>query len=60
MDFNEAVNSLRAGKKVKRPDWRNYIEQLEKAYRWVDSGLRVSLDADDIEATDWEIYVVGS
>jgi hypothetical protein len=46
MNFEEALKSMREGKRVKRYGWRNLLDLTRKWY---------PIFVEDILATDWEI-----
>ena len=58
MNFKQAINKLKQGKKVRRPSWEEnsyWISGIDDVICWTD-GRNAHVHLNQIEATDWEIY----
>lgn len=55
MNFIEAVEAMKAGKKVLRPGWGCYIYRQQGYFFWSNQ-MNYTAPETDVIATDWEIY----
>ena len=63
MDFSEAIQQILLGNKVTRPLWLQYKQPLSmyltegSCQNLVQNDMIAVLDKEDLEATDWEVYI---
>ena len=56
MKFNEAIEEMKKGKKVRRSSWEKYYTCGEFGFVFNSDKEHVLLNLNDLESTDWEIY----